>query len=181
MMNPENYTQAAPKYAIHFRVGSLSLTYRMFHVWLLVAFLSVLVTSTTQGVQPAVGFEQEPLWIETAEERLEFQVEIAKSPAQRSRGLMFRDELADDGGMLFDFERSQPVTMWMRNTLISLDMLFVREDGTISRIVAETEPMSDRTIGSGGPVRAVLELRGGRAAELGIRPGDRLIHPIFDP
>jgi uncharacterized protein len=145
-----------------------------------VSFFSVLVGSTAQSAQPPIRFEQEPLWIETADERLEFQVEIAATPAQRSRGLMFRDELAADGGMLFDFERLQPVTMWMRNTLIPLDMLFVREDGRISRIVAKTEPLSDRTIGSGEPVRAVLELRGGRAAELGIRPGDRLIHPMFD-
>jgi uncharacterized protein len=181
MMNPKNHAHATLKYAIHFRVGSSSLTCRLVHLWLLTAFLSILVTSTAAGAQAPARFEQEPLWIETAEERLEFQVEIAATPAQRSQGLMFRDELADDGGMLFDFERPQPVTMWMRNTLIPLDMLFVREDGRISRIVAETEPMSDRTIGSGGPVRAVLELRGGRAAELGIQPGDRLIHPIFEP
>ena len=165
---------------MHFWVGSLSLTYRIVYLWLLSTLFSALVTSTGQGAQPPVRFEQEPLWIETAEERLEFQVEIAATSAQRSQGLMFRDHLAADGGMLFDFERPRPVTMWMRNTLISLDMLFVREDGRISRIVTETEPLSDRTIASGGPVRAVLELRGGRAAELGIRPGDRLIHPMFN-
>lgn len=180
MMKPGNHFEVAPQYAMHFRSGVSSLTGRIVYLWLLSAFLSVLAAPTVEGDQPPIRFEQEPLWIETAGERFEFEVEIAATPAQRSRGLMFRDRLAADRGMLFDFERPQPVTMWMRNTLISLDMLFVRDDGLIGRIVAGTEPLSDRAIGSGGPVRAVLELRGGRAAELGIQPGDRVVHPMFE-
>jgi hypothetical protein len=180
MVNRRNHVEAAPEYAMHFLSRTPSLTHRIVYLWLLTAFFWVPAAPTAQGAQPPVQFEQEPVWIETAEDRFEFQVEVAATPAQRSRGLMFRDHLAADRGMLFDFERPQPVTMWMRNTLISLDMLFVRDDGRISRIVAETEPLSDRTIGSGEPVRAVLELRGGRAAELGIRPGDRLVHPMFE-
>ena len=179
MMNRGKLVKAAPEYAMHFRMGASSLTRCVVCLWLLTALFLVIAVQTAQVAEPPV-FEQEPLWIETAEGRFEFQVEMASTPAQRNRGLMFRDELAADRGMLFDFQQTQPVTMWMRNTLISLDMLFVREDGRISRIVAETEPLSDRTIGSGGPVRAVLELRGGRAAELGIRPGDRLVHPMFE-
>jgi uncharacterized membrane protein (UPF0127 family) len=180
MMNGSIHIEVAPEYAMNFRTQALSLTHHVVYLWLLIVFFSILAAPAVQGAQPPSQFEQEPVWIETAADRFEFQVEIAATPAQRSRGLMFREHLAADRGMLFDFERPQPVTMWMRNTLISLDMLFVRDDGRISRIVAETEPLSDRTIGSGEPVRAVLELRGGRAAELGIRPGDRLIHPLFD-
>ena len=92
---------------------------------------------------------------------------------------MFRRTLAPDAGMLFDFEREQMVSMWMKNTYLSLDMLFVRADGIIHRIEASTEPLSERSISSGAPVRAVLELNAGTAARLGLRPGDRLIHPLF--
>jgi uncharacterized membrane protein (UPF0127 family) len=94
---------------------------------------------------------------------------------------MFRDHLDDDRGMLFDFGDPRTITMWMRNTLISLDMLFIDGDGRIIRIAARTTPLSDAVIASGGPARAVLELRGGRAAELGIQPGDRVIHPLLAP
>ena len=127
-----------------------------------------------------IAFEETPLAIEGVHGRFEFQVEMAVTSAQRSRGLMFRDSLDEDRGMLFDFGSPQEVSMWMRNTLIPLDMLFIREDGEISRIVGEAQPLSDRTILSGGPVRAVLELKGGIAAELGIEPGDKVLHPLFD-
>ena len=94
--------------------------------------------------------------------------------AQRANGLMFRTELAPDAGMLFVFDTVGPMTMWMKNTYISLDMLFVAADGRISRIARNTTPFSERMIASGGPVRAVLELRGGTASKLGIKPGDRV-------
>ena len=81
--------------------------------------------------------------------------------------------------MLFDFGRTAAVTMWMRNTYIPLDMLFIDAAGQIRRIVENTQPLSDAVIGSGGPVRAVLELRGGVSAELGIQPGDQVVHAIF--
>jgi uncharacterized membrane protein (UPF0127 family) len=121
----------------------------------------------------------EPLAIESADERFEFQVEVAVTPAERSRGLMYRRELADDRGMLFDFGNTGPASMWMRNTYIPLDMLFIEPDGRIRKIAAETEPHSEEVISSGGPVRAVLELRGGITGELGIEPGDQIIHPMF--
>ena len=108
-----------------------------------------------------------------------FQVEVARNDADRAQGLMFRRSMAPDRGMLFDFGRVEPVSMWMQNTYLSLDMLFIRKDGTIARIAANTEPLSTRTIPSGEPVLAVLELNAGTAAKLGIKPGDKVEHPLF--
>jgi uncharacterized protein len=108
-----------------------------------------------------------------------FAVELATNDAERSRGLMFRKELPEGHGMLFDFEHEEPVSFWMHNTYISLDMIFIRGDGSILRIAENTEPLSDRLIPSGGPVRAVLEVIGGTARKLGISPGDRVESPIF--
>lgn len=112
-------------------------------------------------------------------QRHSFQVEVARTEADRAQGLMFRRSLPADRGMLFDFGKVEPVSMWMQNTYISLDMLFIRPDGTIARIAANTEPLSTRTIPSGEPVLAVLELNAGTASRLGIRAGDRIEHPIF--
>ena len=124
----------------------------------------------------------EPLAIVTrGGQRHLFQVEVARNQNDRAQGLMFRRSMAADRGMLFDFERVEPVAMWMQNTYLSLDMLFVRPDGTIARIAANTEPLSTRTIPSGEPVLAVLELNAGTAAQLGIRVGDRIEHPLFKP
>jgi uncharacterized membrane protein (UPF0127 family) len=109
-----------------------------------------------------------------------FAVEVAVTDAERSKGLMFRKELPEGRGMLFDFHREQDVAMWMRNTYIPLDMLFIRGDGRIRRIAENTEPLSTRIIPSGGPVRAVLELAGGTAHKLGIAAGDRVAFPIFE-
>jgi uncharacterized membrane protein (UPF0127 family) len=108
-----------------------------------------------------------------------FSVEVAASDADRQKGLMFRKELPEGRGMLFDFKQDQDVSMWMRNTLIPLDMLFINADGSIRRIAENTEPFSERTIPSGGPVRGVLEVIGGTAKKLGIAPGDKVAHPIF--
>jgi uncharacterized membrane protein (UPF0127 family) len=108
-----------------------------------------------------------------------FQVEVARTPDQRSQGLMYRKSMPADHGMLFDFERVEPVSMWMKNTYIPLDMLFIKPDGTIARIAANAEPLSTRTISSGEPVLSVLELNAGSAALHGIRPGDRVEHPLF--
>jgi uncharacterized membrane protein (UPF0127 family) len=127
----------------------------------------------------ATALEKSPLVIVTPSARHSFTVEVARTPAERSRGLMYRESLAVDGGMLFDFGQPQPVTMWMRNTLIPLDMLFIDEDGRIRRIEANAEPLSLDTIASGAPVSAVLELNGGTAAILNIRAGDRVLHPLF--
>ena len=103
-----------------------------------------------------------------------FTVEVARTPAQQERGLMYRRALGPDEGMLFPFDPPRPASFWMRNTLIPLDMIFIRPDGTIARIAANTVPMSEEQVGVNDPVTAVLEIRGGRAAELGITTADRI-------
>ena len=108
-----------------------------------------------------------------------FAVEIADNDAERAKGLMYRKELPEGQGMLFDFHREQEVSFWMQNTYIPLDMIFIRGDGRILRIAENTEPLSTRLIPSGGPVRAVLEVIGGTTRKLGIGPGDRVASPIF--
>jgi len=122
----------------------------------------------------------EAVAIDTAEGRVVFMAEIAATDAQRTRGLMFREELAPDAGMLFDFEVLQPVSMWMRNTLIPLDLLYIRETGEIAKIIGNAQPLSLRPLPSDFPVIAVLEIAGGRALEAGIRPGDIVRHAMFD-
>ena len=108
-----------------------------------------------------------------------FAVELANNDDERSRGLMFRKELPEGRGMLFDFQKDQPVEFWMHNTFISLDMIFITGDGRILRIAEKTEPFSDRLIPSGGPVRAVLEVIAGTARKDGLAPGDRITGSIF--
>ncbi|MGO4570888.1 DUF192 domain-containing protein [Microvirga sp. 2TAF3] len=112
-------------------------------------------------------------------QRQTFQVEVARNDADRAQGLMYRRSMPANQGMLFDFGRVEPVAMWMQNTYLPLDMLFIRPDGTIARIAANTEPLSTRTIPSGEPVLAVLELNAGTAARLGIKAGDRIEHSLF--
>jgi uncharacterized membrane protein (UPF0127 family) len=104
-----------------------------------------------------------------------------REEADRARGLMFRRSLAPDRGMLFDFARVEPVSMWMKNTYVSLDMIFIRPNGTVARVAENTEPLSTRTVSSGEPVLAVLEVVAGTAKRLGIKPGDRVEHPLFRP
>jgi uncharacterized membrane protein (UPF0127 family) len=108
-----------------------------------------------------------------------FSVELAVTDEQRARGLMFRRELPEGKGMLFDFKRDQDVSMWMENTYVSLDMIFIRADGRIARIAENTEPKSRKVISSGGAVRAVLEVVAGTAKKLGIVAGDKVAHPMF--
>jgi uncharacterized membrane protein (UPF0127 family) len=108
-----------------------------------------------------------------------FNVELVATEPERERGLMFRKELPQGQGMLFDFFTDQPVSFWMHNTYIPLDMIFIRSDGVIMRIAENTKPMSDDLVPSGAPVRAVLEVIAGTARELGIKAGDKVINPIF--
>lgn len=121
----------------------------------------------------------EPLTVATETDAHMFTVEIADTDELRSRGLMFRQRLPEDRGMLFDFGSPRPVAMWMKNTYISLDMLFIRQDGTIAYIAENTVPKSLDTIGISEPVVAVLELAGGVTKKLGIRAGDTVYHRIF--
>jgi uncharacterized membrane protein (UPF0127 family) len=125
-----------------------------------------------------VSFEREELTIETADGRRQvFSVELAVTPDQRSQGLMHRKEMLADAGMLFDFGASRPVSMWMKNTILPLDMLFIRGDGRISHIHENAEPFSEAIIDSHGAIKFVLELNAGRVKALGIRTGDRVLSP----
>jgi len=108
-----------------------------------------------------------------------FTVELATTDAERATGLMYRKELPEGQGMLFDFGRDQEVSMWMKNTYVSLDMIFIRADGSVARIAENTEPQSTRIISSGGPVRAVLEVVAGTARKFKIAPGDRVAHRLL--
>ena len=108
-----------------------------------------------------------------------FTAEVADTEELRTRGLMFRHFLPNDKAMLFDYEKPRPVAMWMKNTNISLDMLFIREDGTIAAIAQDTVPRSLDTISVQEPVRGVLELAAGTVKRLGLRPNDRVYHRIF--
>lgn len=121
----------------------------------------------------------ETLTIASAKGKNEFQVEVMRTDEERARGLMNRAYLPADRGMLFDFKEPQIAAMWMKNTLIPLDMVFIRKDGTIANIAENTEPHSLRTISSSEPVLGVLELNGGTASKLGIAPGDKVEHPLF--
>lgn len=137
--------------------------------------------SQAQSAGEPVAFGAGEVGIETAAgAQLAFQVEIAESPDQRAQGLMFRRQMAADTGMLFLFGGSQERAMWMKNTLIPLDMLFIDETGEIVRIEERTVPHSLRVIKSGQPVAAVLELNAGTTSRLAIKPGDRVIHPAFN-
>jgi uncharacterized protein len=109
-----------------------------------------------------------------------FSVEMATTEQEKETGLMYRKELPDGKGMLFDFSPEQQVSMWMKNTYISLDMIFIRADGRILRIAESTEPLSTKIISSGGPVKGVLEVIAGTAQKYGIAPGDRVAHPLFN-
>lgn len=108
-----------------------------------------------------------------------FDVEVAATPEKQALGLMFRTNLPETKGMLFPHATPREVTMWMRNTYIPLDMVFIRGDGTVHRIEKRTEPFSERVISSQGEVSAVLEIAGGTADKLGIKPGDKVRHPYF--
>jgi hypothetical protein len=142
-------------------------------MWTAFVFATLLATG------PSRAAEIQTLEIATRGGVHAFSVEIATNDAERQKGLMFRKELREGRGMLFDFGHDQDVSMWMKNTYIPLDMLFIQSDGRISHIAENTEPLSERIISSGGPVRAVLEVIGGTARKLGIAPGDRVASAMF--
>ena len=125
-------------------------------------------------------FEREVLAIETADGRRHaFEVELALTGEQHAQGLMYRRSLAEDGGMLFLYSGAGVLSMWMKNTPIPLDMMFIAPDGRIVEIAERTVPYSLETISSWFPASAVLEVNGGTVARLGIQPGDRVLHRAF--
>ena len=134
-------------------------------------------------VQPAqdLAANVQPLKIVTKSgAQVPFSVEVATTDQEKQTGLMFRKELPDGKGMLFDFSPEQEVSMWMENTYIPLDMIFIRADGRILRIAENTKPMSKKIIPSMGLVKGVLEVPAGTAQKYGIHPGDHVAHPLFD-
>lgn len=144
----------------------------------LVAML-LFAMSPQAAAQPQPTLPQSDLVIRTEKGQQKFKVELADNDATRARGMMYRTSMAPDAGMLFDFKQEQMASFWMRNTLIPLDMLFIKADGTILNIHQRAIPRDETGINSIGPVRAVLELNGGTASRLGIKAGDRVEHGIF--
>ena len=139
-------------------------------------FVAPLFTVNAQGL---VAFDRSALSIKTAKGRFKFNIEMAISRRQQSQGLMFRRSLAADAGMLFDYRIPQRISMWMKNTFIPLDMIFIDQDGKVINIAERTIPHSEVVISSKTPARAVLEVNGGTASRLGIRSGDQVLHAIF--
>ncbi len=133
---------------------------------------AVALTACGQGVASAGS--SVPLSIASANGRHDFKVEVARTPEQQERGLMFRSNLAPDAGMIFPMEPPRSASFWMKNTVIPLDLIFIRPDGSIARIAADAVPYSLSPIDSGEPVSAVLEIAGGRAAALGIAEDDKV-------
>ncbi len=133
-----------------------------------------------QQAQPAAPRVTDSLTIESeGGVRHVFRIEVAVTPEQKATGLMFRRELAADAGMLFTYDSPQVIQMWMRNTLIPLDMVFIAADGRVINVAERTVPESLAIIPSAGQALGVLEVAGGTAARLRIRPGDKVIHPFF--
>ena len=146
----------------------------------LLSAVCVLSLSMAGAAGRLAAAELQPLEIASKSGVHVFAVELASTPQEQATGLMFRRELPEGRGMLFDFHRDQPTSFWMKNTYIPLDMILIRGYGRILRIAENTVPLSETLIPSGGPVRAVLEVIAGTAKRLGIAPGDRVGHPIFN-
>src|SRR5262249_28646652 len=143
-------------------------------------FLTLLLVIGICAARPTGAADLQTLEIVSKSGVHVFTVELATNNEERAKGLMFRRELPEGRGMLFDFDRDQEGSMGMQNTYVLLDMIFIRSDGRILRIAENTEPLSTRTISSGGPVRGVLEVVAGTARKLGLAPGDRVGHPMFN-
>ena len=156
----------------------------------LAAFAAALALSPLAGgcalAKPAAActpqptLRQEPLEIVTAQGVAKFTVELADTPGRQETGMMCRTSLAPDRGMLFDFgQPTDDVAFWMRNTLIGLDIVYIAPNGTILSIARHARPLDETPIPAGGTIRAVLEIADGRAAQLGLKPGDKVVHRIF--
>src|SRR5581483_5058852 len=145
------------------------------------AWLLVVLVLTASLPGPADAMRRETMKLVTRSATHTIDVEITETAQEKAQGLMFRTRLADSNGMLFFYDHPQEITMWMRNTYIPLDMVFIRADGVVHRIEARTEPLSEDIIASRGDVVACLELAGGAAERLGLKPGDRVEHRLFRP
>ena len=147
---------------------------------LAVIFALIVALPAAARAQEQVTFDRTELTVVTAAgARHQFKVDWAKTWPQKSRGLMYRKEMPLDHGMLLDYDPPSEASIWMRNTLIGLDIIFIRADGVIESIFFGAKPHDETPMPSKGPVRAVLEVNAGVARLLGIRPGDKVEHPIF--
>lgn len=133
------------------------------------------VAAALPATHPVSGLEITPVSITTSRGVRTFRAEVARSPQEQARGLMFRTEMGADEGMLFPYENDPHVLgFWMRNTVLPLDIIFIAPDRRVLNIAANAVPYSEQSLRSAGIAAAVLELNGGRAAELGIAPGDKV-------
>ncbi len=156
-------------------------------VYLLVLGLALAAPVLAQTQRPfeplnpakAQSLPTSPLTIDAAGKTLKFTVELAATAKEQEIGLMHRNAMAEDHGMIFDFHEERRAAFWMRNTFIPLDMIFIRDNGVIEAIKDNAVPHSEAPIGPRQPVRAVLELVGGAAQKMGIKPGDRVHHAVF--
>lgn len=146
---------------------------------LAVAAAFAVVPGSLRAAGESVEFALSKAAVITAKGRFDFTVEMALNPEQLRRGLQGRAHMAPSAGMLFDFGPPQPVSMWMKDTPLSLDMLFIDAAGIVVNIAEATTPFSLATIASQGPVRAVMELNAGTARRIGAKPGDRVLHEMF--
>ena len=142
--------------------------------------LAITLGFTAFALTPvSAAFALDGLDVDTKTGKHHFEVEIAKDEASREKGLMFRKYLPPDRGMLFEFDTEEPLEFWMKNTPLSLDIIFIDHAGVVKSIAANAEPLSETTIPSGAPADAALELLGGEAAKIGLQPGDQVEHPFF--
>ncbi|MCD1634558.1 DUF192 domain-containing protein [Martelella mediterranea] len=152
---------------------------RTFGNWKMLAAAFLLLFGGLAVAQTEITFETSRLTLHTETGDHEIVVELAETEQQRQRGLMYRTELAPDHGMIFDLGQPRTASMWMANTLIPLDMVFIRTDGTVAGFYEEAEPGSKRVIASREPVKYVLELAGGQAQAYGLKPGDTVTGPAL--
>jgi hypothetical protein len=150
-------------------------------LWLMLAALPRTAHAQAQTQAQAQESGLEPLDFMTASGAHHFSVEVMRTPAQLERGLMFRRFMPADRGMLFDFQVEQPVMMWMKNTYIPLDMVFIKRNGMVASVAKNAEPLSERIIPSGASVYAVVELNAGTADRIGLATGDRVVQALFKP
>ena len=146
---------------------------------LVLALLSGMAVAMVLAPSARAQGATEALTLVTRTGKHVFQVEVMRKPAELSRGLMFRRTMAKDRGMLFDFGKTGPVAMWMRNTYLPLDMVFIDKNGLVANVAENTEPLSEANIVSVRPVLSVLEINAGTARRIGLKAGDTVLHPLF--
>lgn len=147
----------------------------------LIALSLVIAAAPAVVTLPDAAQKAEQVTIETAKGERTFTVEVVREEKDRNRGLMFRQEMAESAGMLFDYDPPQQISFWMKNTFIPLDIIFIGADGRILNIAEKTTPLSLERLPAAGKARGVLEINGGLSEKLGIKPGDKVRHTLFDP